>query len=86
MQQQSVVRDVVVDVFRFQFQIQYSSREDCQDCLYDVEFVDDMLILNWENRMVVLVRVAADVDFVRVKLNDMMMNVHEHLLEMDIHS
>lgn len=85
MRRQLVVRDVVVDVFRFQFQIQCLSREDCQDYLYDVEFVDDMLFLNWVNRNVDRVLVA-DVDFVRVKLNGTMMNVHVHLLEMDIHS
>ncbi len=84
-QQLLVVLVVGVDVFQFQFQIRYWNQRDYQDYLYDVEFVDDRKILDEENNDIDLVLVAVD-DLVRVKLNDMMMNVYEHLMETNIHS
>ncbi len=84
-QQLLVVLVVGVDVFQFQFQIRYWNQRDYQDYLYDVEFVDDRKILDEENNDIDLVLVAVD-DLVRVKLNDMMMNVYEYLMETNIHS
>ena len=69
-----VVPVIVVDVFQFQFQILNSNRVNYQDYLNGIEFVDGRLV------------VVVVVDFVRINLNKMMLNVREVLLETNSHS